>query len=91
MAALLPIKANSNRVKGKNFRELAGKPLFRWILDTLLSVDQIDKIIINTDAKDLLEQHGLPADDRILIRNRKNHLRRQCFNEPHTGRRYQQY
>ena len=71
VAALLPIKANSNRVKGKNFRELAGKPLFRWILDTLLSVDQIDKIIINTDAKDLLEQHGLPADDRILIRNRK--------------------
>lgn len=74
IVALLPMKANSNRVKGKNFRDLAGKPLFRWILDTLLSIDQIDKIIINTDAQDLLEQHGLPANKRILIRKRKEEI-----------------
>jgi len=33
IVALLPMKANSNRVKGKNFRDLEGKPLFRLILD----------------------------------------------------------
>ncbi|MBR9865380.1 MAG: acylneuraminate cytidylyltransferase family protein, partial [Rhodobacteraceae bacterium] len=27
------MKANSQRVKGKNFRDFCGKPLFRWILD----------------------------------------------------------
>ena len=48
--ALLPMKANSERVKGKNFRELAGKPLFKWILDELLAVPAIDKVVINTDA-----------------------------------------
>ena len=42
--ALLPMKAHSARVKGKNFRIFAGKPLFRWILDTLISVGEIDKM-----------------------------------------------
>ena len=41
IVALLPMKANSERVKGKNFREFNGKPLFRWILDTLLAVEEI--------------------------------------------------
>src|SRR3546814_10507062 len=42
IVALLPMKANSERVKGKNFREFCGKPLFRLILDTLLEVDEIE-------------------------------------------------
>lgn len=71
LVALLPMKANSNRVKGKNFRDLAGKPLFMWILDTLLSIDLIDKIVINTDARDILLEHGLPDDQRIILRDRK--------------------
>ena len=41
VVALLPIKANSERVKGKNFRMFSGKPLFKWILDTLLSIKDI--------------------------------------------------
>lgn len=74
IVALLPMKANSERVKGKNFKKIAGKPLFQWILDTLLSVDVIDQIVINTDAQDLLEKSGIDKSDRILIRNRKNEL-----------------
>ncbi len=69
--ALLPMKAHSARVSGKNFREFAGKPLFRWILDTLLSVEEIDCVVINTDARDILAEHGLVATDRIMIRDRK--------------------
>jgi CMP-N-acetylneuraminic acid synthetase len=69
--ALLPMKAHSARVSGKNFREFAGKPLFRWILDTLLEVSEIDKIVINTDARDILAEKGLVDTDRILIRDRK--------------------
>jgi len=74
VVALLPMKANSNRVKGKNFRNLAGKPLFKWILDTLLSIDAIDKVVINTDAQDLLVKHKLPVDQRINIRVREKTL-----------------
>ena len=74
LVALLPMKANSERVQGKNFREFAGKPLFRWILDTLLAVDEIDCIVINTDARQILEAHGLTDSNRIMIRDRKPDL-----------------
>lgn len=71
IVALLPMKANSERVKGKNFREFNGKPLFKWILDTLLSVEEIDKVIINTDAREILEKNGLHESERVIIRDRK--------------------
>lgn len=68
------MKANSQRVKGKNFRPLHGKPLFRWILDSLLAIDSIDQVIINTDAREILAQNGLTDGDRVLIRDRKPEL-----------------
>jgi len=68
---LLPMKENSERVKGKNFREFCGKPLFRWVLDTLLAVGEIDKVIINTDARHRLEENGLFESDRVVIRDRR--------------------
>lgn len=74
IVALLPMKANSERVKGKNFRDFNGKPLFRWILDTLLSIQDIDQIIINTDARHILAEKGLTDSERILIRERKPEL-----------------
>jgi CMP-N-acetylneuraminic acid synthetase len=71
IVALLPMKANSMRVKGKNFRNFCGKPLFRWILDTLLSIEEISLIVINTDARQILAENGLVETDRIIIRDRK--------------------
>lgn len=68
------MKANSQRVKGKNFRLLNGKPLFRWVLDALLAVDEIDEVVVNTDARDILAQNGLVASDRVRIRDRKPSL-----------------
>lgn len=71
VVALLPMKANSVRVSGKNFRDFCGKPLFRWILDTLLAVEEIDQIVINTDAREILAENSLVETDRIIIRDRK--------------------
>lgn len=71
IVALLPMKGHSERVSGKNFRDFNGKPLFRWILDTLLSVKEIDLIVINTDAREILAANGLFETERILIRDRK--------------------
>lgn len=71
VVALLPMKAHSARVTGKNFRDFCGKPLFRWILDSLLSLDEIDLVVINTDARSILAEHGLVETDRIMIRDRK--------------------
>jgi len=74
IVVLLPMKANSVRVSGKNFRNFCGKPLFRWILDTILSIDEISKVVINTDARDILSANGLIQSDRIIIRDRKLEL-----------------
>ncbi|GBE07233.1 CMP-N,N'-diacetyllegionaminic acid synthase [bacterium BMS3Bbin11] len=71
IVALLPMKANSERVKGKNFREFNGKPLFHWILDALLEIEEIDQVIINTDARQILAENGLSNSERVMIRDRK--------------------
>jgi len=74
IVALLPMKANSERVKGKNFRDFGGKPLSKWVLDTLLSVAEIDLIVINTDARHILAEYGLIDNERILIRDRNEEI-----------------
>ena len=75
IVALLPMKANSVRVKQKNFREFCGKPLFRWVLDTLVGIEEIDTVVINTDARGILREHGLLESDRVVLRERKEEIR----------------
>lgn len=73
VVALLPLKANSERVKSKNFRDLAGRPLYQWMLSTLVGMDEIDEVVINTDAQEQLAANGLDAFDhrgKLTIRNR---------------------
>lgn len=74
LTALLPMKAHSARVTSKNFRMIAGKPLFRWILETLCATDEIDLVVINTDARAILADNGLRDGDyagKVMIRDRK--------------------
>tara|TARA_B100000900_G_C20456164_1_gene665260 strand:- start:258 stop:956 length:699 start_codon:yes stop_codon:yes gene_type:complete len=74
IVALLPMKANSVRIKGKNFINFCGKPLFKWILDTLLSIKEIDQIVINTDARKELLENNVFDTDKVLIRDRKKSI-----------------
>jgi CMP-N-acetylneuraminic acid synthetase len=48
--ALIFMKANSERVPGKNIRPLCGKPLFHWIMESLSRSQFIREVIINTDS-----------------------------------------
>ena len=74
IVALLPMKANSERVVGKNFKDFCGKPLFRWVLDTLLSVPAISNVVINTDAREILVDHGMSESERLNIRDRPEEI-----------------
>jgi CMP-N-acetylneuraminic acid synthetase len=74
IVALLPMKANSERVKGKNFKNFCGKPLFQWVLDSLLAVERIDKIIINTDARSNLKDFHILNNDKVIIRDRPDDI-----------------
>ena len=71
IVALMPLKAHSERVPKKNFRMLGDRPLFRWMLDTLLAIDDVSKVVINTDARGILMENGLAETDRVQIRDRR--------------------
>lgn len=60
IVALVPMRHHSQRVPGKNYRPLAGKPLFHHIIATLLEVPQISQVVVDTDSEQVmagLRQH----------------------------------
>ncbi len=74
VVALMPMKAESQRVKNKNFRLLAGKPLFHWVYDKLNKIEEIEKIIINTDAPEEKILSNLKDTSKLIIRKREGYL-----------------
>ena len=56
VVALLPIKQHSERVKGKNFRMICGKPLYQWILESLLDSQTIARVVIDTDSENFINE-----------------------------------
>lgn len=60
IAALVPMRHHSQRVPGKNYRPLAGRPLYHHILATLLAVPEITQISVDTDSDVIIE--GLRQD-----------------------------
>jgi CMP-N-acetylneuraminic acid synthetase len=73
ITALLPMKANSERVPNKNFRLIGGKPLYYWMLESLFAIEVIDRVIINTDANQELFSNFID-NNKLMIRKRKPSL-----------------
>ena len=46
IVALVPMRHDSKRVPGKNYRMMCGKPLYAHIIETLLSVETIDQVVV---------------------------------------------
>jgi len=55
IVALVPIRHHSQRVPGKNYRLLHKKPLFHYILTTLMDVPEINEILVDTDSEPVME------------------------------------
>lgn len=55
LAALVPMRHHSQRVPGKNYRPLAGKPLFHHIIQTLLAVPEVDLVMVDTDSEPVMD------------------------------------
>jgi CMP-N-acetylneuraminic acid synthetase len=74
LVALVPMRHHSQRVPGKNYRPLAGKPLFHYIIETLLGVPEIDQVVVDTDSKPVMDglRHYFP---QVTIINRPENLR----------------
>jgi len=74
LVALIPMRHHSQRVPGKNYRPLAGKPLFHHIVETLRSVPEIDEIVVDTDSEAVMDglRHSFP---QVKIIDRPENLR----------------
>jgi CMP-N-acetylneuraminic acid synthetase len=74
IAALVPMRHHSQRVPGKNYRPLAGKPLYEHIIETLLAVPEISDVMVDTDSAPVMA--GLREHfPQVLIIERPDHLR----------------
>ena len=74
IAALVPMRHHSQRVPGKNYRPLAGKPLFQHILETLQAVPEIDTVMVDTDSEPVMDGVQRLFPNMKLIQ-RPEHLR----------------
>lgn len=54
-ACFIPIKANSERVPGKNLRVLNGKKLYCYICENVKKADIFDDVYIDTNSKEIAE------------------------------------
>ena len=68
IAALVPMRHHSQRVPGKNFRMIAGKPLYAHIIETLLLVPELSAVIVDTDSNEILDglAKNYPTVTRLL-------------------------
>jgi CMP-N-acetylneuraminic acid synthetase len=74
IVALVPMRHHSQRVPGKNFRPLAGKPLFHHIISTLLACPEISQVVVDTDSQPVM--HGLQQFfPNVATLERPDHLR----------------
>lgn len=56
--AFVPMRHVSERVPGKNYRPFNGRPLFHHIVSTLLRVDRVRQIVIDTDSPAIIDAVG---------------------------------
>ncbi len=72
--ALVPMRHHSQRVPGKNYRPLAGRPLYQHIIDALLACPEIAQVVVDTDSPPVMD--GLRRDyPQVLVLERPEHLR----------------
>lgn len=72
--AVVPMRHNSERVVGKNYRLLAGIPLYHHVVRMLASVPEIDLIVVDTDS-DFIINDCAQSFPQVQVLLRPEHLR----------------
>ena len=74
VVAIVPMRHSSERVPGKNYRHFAGKPLYHYIVNSLLICPLVSMIAIDTDSppiRDDVKRHF----PQVKLIDRPEHLR----------------
>jgi CMP-N-acetylneuraminic acid synthetase len=74
IVAFVPMRHCSERVRGKNYRIFANKPLYHYIVESLLHCPQITQVCIDTDSPVIIEEVSkIFPTVKVLVR--PEHLR----------------
>ena len=74
VVAIVPMRHDSERVPGKNYRPLGGRPLFHHVVETLLASPRVSHVVIDTDS-DLMRESAQAAFPAVEVLDRPPHLR----------------
>lgn len=53
--AVIPARAGSKGIEGKNIRSLGGKPLIAWTIEAARASKQVSRTIVSTDSHEIAE------------------------------------
>lgn len=74
ISAVIGMKEISQRVENKNFKILGNRPLYSWIIETLMDVEEITEIILNIQGDKLInilnEKYSKQNKIKILKRDK---------------------
>lgn len=76
-ACFIPIKSNSERVPGKNFRILCDKPLYQYIIENAIAAGCFDDIYVDTNSA---EVKAFCEKNNVKVIERKEELARNTAN-----------
>ena len=87
--ALIPARAGSKELPGKNIKPMLGKPLIAWTIEQAKKSRYVDRVVVSTESKEIAEiaaEHGgevpflrpreLAADASKVIEAVRHALRR---------------
>jgi CMP-N-acetylneuraminic acid synthetase len=74
VAAIVPMRHESERVPGKNFRAFAGRPLYHYIIDSLQACSLVSEILIDTDSQ-IIAKDAAQHFPSVRVVERPAHLR----------------
>jgi CMP-N-acetylneuraminic acid synthetase len=74
ITALVPMRHHSQRVPGKNYRMLDGRPLYQHVISSLLQVKELTQIVVDTDSDEIIAgvTENFPT---VKVMRRPEHLR----------------
>jgi CMP-N-acetylneuraminic acid synthetase len=75
LVALMPMRHNSERVPGKNYRPFGdGRPLYQHVVDVLVQCPRIERVVIDTDSP-LIKEQCAELYPTVQIVDRPEHLK----------------
>lgn len=70
--AIIPARSGSKALKDKNIKELNGKPLIAYSIETAIKSKKFDKVFVSTDSQRYAEIAVAYGADASFLRSEKN-------------------